>query len=220
MKPNWTFRWPLCAGLAGAIGGAIVLPFVAFRQAQQPMFWVGAAALALMGCGGLGLAACARGRMGLAAAALVAACAMGMSTAFRIGRRLTPEVAVANAIARLAPRDAPLAEYECPECILYLKLDRLVIFLHSLDAVREYLNKPGPRHLLVRHDLVDGVTPLAPEEAVVLGSWPVGNRGTRVDLLMWGAAPAHLRARRPAVEDGLGEVWCTAPAHLRVRPER
>lgn len=190
MKPNWTFRWPLCVSLAGMIAGGLALPFVAYRQSNLPMFWAGIAAVALMACGCVGLAACMRGRMGLAAAALVAACAVGTSAAFRMGRRLTPEVAIANAIARLAPRGEALAEFECPECILYVKLDRRVIFLSTLDAAREFLNKPGPRYVLVRHDLVAGVTPLSSRPYRRLGSWPVGNMGTRIDLLMWSPAPA------------------------------
>ena len=202
MKPNWTFRWPLCAGLAGMIAGGIALPFVAYRQCGLQMLWAGVGAAAVLACGCVGLAACMKGRMPLAMAALLAACAVCTSAVSRMGRRLTPEVAIANAIARLAPRGAPLAEFECPVCKLYVKLDRAVIFLptldaareSALDAAREFLKKPGRRYVLVRHDLVDVVTPLSSRPYRRLGSWPVGNKGTRVDLLMWSAAPARSSA--------------------------
>ena len=188
----WLFEVPLWVILAVPV---LALPIaVAVPQLRAtmgiPAIIVGAA---LMTVSAWGLLSLRRGRHERAIWAILAATLFGVAAldALFVGARY-PEntsVAVARQIGRQIPAGAPVASYGVTHETLFFALNRPVAFLYEEAKLRDFLQKPGTRYVLVDVAQAPSLQALAAGAVEKVGQWELD--GHDIWLLRSGAGGAN-----------------------------
>ena len=194
--PKWAFEWPLRAaltvGLAVTIGAAAVWGMRAVEaRAAGALVLALAAGLALAGT-----VAAWRGRLARATAMLFLTCAVLGAAASplsaRYATKIPEKIAALRQIAEAILPGVPVAEHHFEHEYLYFLMNRPVLFAQSLEALRPFLETPGPRYIIVDATESEAVRRLTPRPLREVGAWSFGE-STVVVLSTEPAAGARRR---------------------------
>ncbi len=177
---RWSFDWPLRAVLLCIVALTLVASFYWPSHVRSGKAIGVALLIAAAVPAAYGFAASWRGDSARAVGALLATAVFVTVTAHPLATHfyLKPlDLGAITEIARAIPKDAPVGECNVRDELLYLKMNRRVVFLHDLAELRAFLDEPGERYLIARVGDIPFLARMSTRPIRQVGRWPLGGKG-------------------------------------------